>query len=518
MCYTPNLRSKYFGGLVNIRSSSFFMRWIYLIFISVAVVVTVIELVSYSRLLSNYPPNMTMGGVPVGGLDPLDASQRVLQIYSLPVEIHYANAVIQLDPGLVGFEVDIASMLAAGDYQRSRSSFWVGFWNYLWNKSSSAIDIPLVATISEQRLRTYLIDEIASRYDKLPTSAQPKPGTTDFEPGIPGQVITIDKSITLISNALHSPTMRIVNISSQKINASRPPIANLQLFIKQILDENHFDGTIGIYLLDLQSGEELHFAYQSNQTISVNPDIAFTASSTIKIPIMVSAFKYFNGVLDENGSKLMTEMLKKSENPAADSLMDILDKDRGPLVVTDDMQALGLNSTFIAGYFYDNAPNLLPYYSTPANSRTDINTNPDWYSQTTPSDMGMLLEDIYQCSETSGGALIATFPEQFSKTSCQQMIQYLKEDKIGLLIEAGVPDGTSVAHKHGWVLDVDTGVYHDISDSAIVYSPGGNYIITIYAYHPVQIIWEYPTSRLGAARMFADISRVVYNYFNLPTQ
>jgi len=98
------------------------------------------------------------------------------------------------------------------------------------------------------------------------------------------------------------------------------------------------------------------------------------------------------------------------------------------------------------------------------------------------------------------------------------MIQYLKEDKIGLLIEAGVPDGTSVAHKHGWVLDVKTGVYHDISDAGIVYTPGGNYIISIYAYHPVQIIWEYPISRLGAARMFADISRVVYNYFNIANQ
>ena len=494
------------------------MRWIYLIFISIAVIITVVQLISYSRLLSNYPPKMKMGGVSVGGLDPLAASQRILQIYSLPVEIQYADAVIHLDPGLVGFEVNIASMLAAGDFQKSNSSFWVGFWNYLWNQSSSAIDIPLVATISEQRLRTYLIEEIASRYDKLPTSAQPIPGSTDFEPGTPGQVINIDRSIALISNALRSPTKRTVNISSQKINANRPPISNLQLFIKQIIDENNFDGIIGIYLLDLQSGEELHFAYQSNQSISVRPDIAFTASSTIKIPIMVSIYNNFNGVLDDNVSKLMTEMLKKSENPAADSLMEILDKDRGPLFVTDDMQSLGLANTFIAGYFYDNAPNLLPYNQTPANLRTDINTDPDWYSQTTPSDMGMLLEDIYQCSETAGGALITTFPGKLSKTACQQMVQYLKEDKIGLLIEAGVPDGTSVAHKHGWVLDAVTGVYHDISDSAIVYSPGGNYIISIYAYHPVQIIWEYPISRLGAARMFADISRVVYNYFNLPSQ
>lgn len=503
---------------MKIRSSSFLLRWFYLIIISIAVVITVVELVSYSRLLSNYPPQMTMGGVPVGGLNAQEASQRVLQIYSLPVEIHYGDAIIQMDPGLVGFEVDIASMLAAADLQKSNSSFWNGFWNYLWNQSSSAINIPLVTKISEQRLRTYLIEEIASRYDKLPTSAQPIPGTTNFQPGAPGQVINIDRSLALITSALRSPNNRTVIISSQKTVANRPPLANLQPFIKQIIDENSFDGIIGIYLLDLQSAEELHLGFQGNQPISVRPDIAFTASSTIKIPIMVSSFKYFNGQLDENATNLMQEMLKQSENPAADGLMEMLDKDQGPVLVTNDMKSLGLENTFIAGYFYSNAPNLLPYYSTPANSRTDINTDPDWYSQTTPSDMGMLLEDLYQCSETGGGALIATFPGKLDKQACQDMIQYLKEDKIGLLIEAGVPDGTSVAHKHGWVLDVGTGVYHDISDSAIVYSPGGNYILTIYAYHPVQIIWEYPTTRLGAARMFADISRVVYNYMNLSNQ
>ena len=503
---------------MRIQNSSFFLRWVYLLFITLSAVVAVIELISYSHQRSNYPFGMTMGGVPVGGLNSQDAAQKVLQRYSLPIEIHYNEAIIQLDPGLVGFEVNIDSMLAAADLQRTNSSFWVGFWNFLWNKSSSSVDIPLVSTVSEDRLKTYLQSEIASRYDRLSTTAQPIPGTLDFKPGLPGQVLNIERSAIIISDALRSPSNRTVIISSQSTISIRPPMLNLQLLIKQIIDENSFDGTIGVFILNLQTGEELHFGYQADQIVSVKPDIAFTASSTIKIPIMVSVFKKFNGVLNENASTLMMEMLKLSENPAADSLMSLLDKDLGPVRVTDDLNSLGLENTFIAGYFYNNAPNLLPYHSTPANLRSDVITNPDWYSQTSPSDMGMLLEDIYQCSETGGGSLVATFPGQITKQSCQQMILYLKEDKIGLLIEAGVPDGTSVAHKHGWVLDPATGVYHDISDAAIVYTPGGNYILTIYSYHPVQIIWEYPVTRLGAARMFADISRVVYNYFNIPAQ
>ena len=63
----------------------------------------------------------------------------------------------------------------------------------------------------------------------------------------------------------------------------------------------------------------------------------------------------------------------------------------------------------------------------------------------------MLLSDIYQCAETGGGALIAAFPDKITSEICQQMITFLAADKIGVLIEAGVPEGTQVAHKHGWI-------------------------------------------------------------------
>jgi hypothetical protein len=175
------------------------------------------------------------------------------------------------------------------------------------------------------------------------------------------------------------------------------------------------------------------------------------------------------------------------------------------------MKQLDLKNTFLGGYFYQGAPLLLPYYKTPANSRRDITTDPDWYSQTTPSDIGMLLEDIYQCAQTGGGALVVTFPGQFNQAACQQMLQTLEEDKIGVLIQAGVPEGTVVAHKHGWVTDVN-GVMYNVSDAAIVYTPGGNYVLSIYVYHPDQIIWE------QVSHMFAELSRAIYNYFNLPAQ
>jgi hypothetical protein len=193
--------------------------------------------------------------------------------------------------------------------------------------------------------------------------------------------------------------------------------------------------------------------------------------------------------------------------------MRVIDEARGPLIVTENMKTLGLDNTFLAGYFCspENPCPLLARFDTPANTRTDVNTDPDIYSQTTPSDIGSLLEDIYQCAQTGGGTLVAAFPGQIDQTSCQEMIQYLVEDKIGVLIQSGVPEGTAVAHKHGWVTDPN-GVIHNVSDAAIVYTPAGNYILAIYVYHPNQIIWD------EVSKMYADLSRAIYNYFGLAAQ
>ncbi len=489
------------------RGSSLYLRIVTLFFSSIAIILTVITLVQYSRLRSNYSPQMVIAGVPVGGLDPQAAAQRLLQVYSLPVEIHYGEAIIQLEPNLVSFHLELESMLAAADMQRTGASFWVGFWDYLWNRKTATSDVPLLATYSEERLRAYLKGEIAARYDQPPIPAQPIPGSTEFQPGQPGQTIDIGRAVILIENAMRSPGQRVVLLAPLRTAPGRPSLQNLQLLLQGIIAQNGFDGIVGMYLRDLQSAEELHFAYRAGENLPVNPDIAFTASSTIKIPIMVAAFRRFDGRLDTQTANLMLDMIKKSENPPSDALMRVIDEVRGPLVVSETMEALGLENTFLAGYFYEGAP-VLQVFRTPANQRTDISTDPDFYSQTTTSDMGALLEDIYQCAQTGGGTLVAAFPAQIDQLSCQQMVEYLKEDKIGVLIQAGVPEGTAVAHKHGWVTDPG-GVIHNVSDAAIVYTPSGNYILAIYVYHPTQIVWD------QVSKMYADLSRAIYNYFNL---
>jgi beta-lactamase class A len=500
---------------VRNRTSVPILRGISIAILSIALVLVVVALIGYSRQRNNYPRGMKIAGVPVGGVDPQIASERVLQVYLSPIEVQYSESIIHVEPSVIGFELDMDSMIAAADLERTGGSFWGGFWNYLWNRDPNPVEVPLSATIAEDRLRAYLQNEISARYDEPPTPAQPVPGSTTFSPGSPGVTLDLDRAVRLIEDTLRSPNNRKVALSFQRSAAARPTMQNLEILLQQNITLAGFDGVMGVYLQDLQNGQEIHFAMDRGELISVNPDIAFTASSTVKIPIMVSYFiKYGSDALSEQSSTLIMDMIRKSENPPADRLMESLDALRGPLIVTEDMRKIGLENTFLAGFFCSAefpCP-LLEKIETPANQRTDVVTDPDSFNQTTPSDIGMLLSDIYQCAETGGGALMAAFPDKLTSEICQQMITFLASDKIGVLIEAGVPEGTQVAHKHGWISDPSSLVIQNISDAAIVYTPGGNYVLVIYAYHPVQTVWE-PVSAL-----FAQMSQAVYNYYNLPTQ
>lgn len=493
------------------RSSIPILRGISIAILSIALVLVVVSLIGYSRQRNNYPSGMKIAGVPVGGVNPQIAQQRVLQVYSSPIEIQYADSVIHVEPNVVGFELDMDSMMAAADLARTGGSFWGGFWNYIWNRDPNPVEIPLSATIIEDRLTNYLRNEISARYDEPPTPAQPIPGSTTFLAGAPGRVLDIERSIRLIEDTLRSPNNRVVVLSYGQSAPARPTIGNLEILLKQIITTSGFDGVIGIYMLDLQTGQEIHFALDQGQELSVDPDVAFTASSTIKIPILVSYFvKNGTGQLDERTDALLLEMIRKSDNNASDAIMNRIDPVTGPLIISDYMKSIGLPNTFLAGFFSPGSP-LLRQFTTAANSRADVFTDPDPYNQTTPIDMGMLLADIYQCATSGGGALIAAFPGQINGEVCQKIISYLSADKIGVLIEAGVPEGTQIAHKHGWVTGFD-GIIHNFSDSGIVYTPGGNFVLSVYAYHPVQIVFD------EANLLFANLGDAAYNFYNLPTQ
>jgi beta-lactamase class A len=493
---------------LNRRSSFSTLRWFSVFFVFSAVILTTTQLISYSRIRSNFPQGLTIAGIPVGGLDRTVAAQRLLVAFSTPVELRYNDAVIQIKPNVAGFELDLEGMLTAADLQRTSQPFWVGFWDYLWNRVLPTTDVPLKANVAEDRLRSYLASEISSRYDQPATQPVPIAGSTGFLPGKPGSVLNVDRAVQLIGDALRSPTNRVVSLTYENTTAPRPSFKNLEILLQQIIALNKFSGVIDIYLEDLQSNDAIHFGYQNGATIPVEPDIAFSAESTIKIPIMISIFRRVDeptpqSILDQIG--LMIEL---SGNDPADTLMEaVMSKGVAPLEVTQDMQTLGLQNTFLGAYMAK--PIFLQKFVTPANQRTDIITDPDPWSQTTPSDIGQLLEDIYMCSNNGGGALAAAFPGKISQAECQQMVDFLSNNKtVAILLQAGLPEGIKIAHKHAYATESD-GLIHTMGDSAIIYTPGGNYIVSVFLHDPVQLVWD------PANKMVAELSQAIYNYFNV---
>jgi beta-lactamase class A len=493
------------------RNTNIILRGVSILFLTAALVISIVSLISYSRQRNSYPASMKIAGVDVGGLTPSEASQRLLEVYTSPIEMLYNDAVIHIDPAVIGFQPDIETMLAAADLNRTGNSFWGGYWDYLWNRTPPEIEIPLSATISDERLRGYLENEVATRYDLPPAPAVPVPGGTTFLAGQPGQTLDINRATLLISDALRSPTNRSVALTFTRSAAARPTIDTLKTLLKQIVTVSDFDGLIGFYMMDLQTGQEIHFAINNKQEIPVDPDIAFTASSTIKVPIVTSYLINRGSNLDAETTDIISRVLGKSDNSATDLVLSKIEPNLGPLVVTKNMKEIGLNSTFLNGMFFLGAPPLSVRPITPGNSRADIFTDPDPYSQTTPAEMGALLADLYQCAQNSGGALIAAFPDKVSPATCQLLIDFMAQDKLGSLIQGGVPDGTLVPHKHGYVPALD-GVVHDISDAGIVYSPGGNFVLAIYTYHPVTNIWDTTNPLIG------NLTKAVYNYFNVAAE
>jgi len=482
------------------------LSWLAAFFLIAAVFFSILQFVRFSRLRTTYPGGMTIAEVPVSGLDRQEAAQRLLEAYSLPVELLYEDQAILFEPSICGFDLDLESMLAAADLERTKQSFWVSFWDYLWGQQISSLSIPLRATYSELRLRTYLVDEIASRYDKPPSPAIPQPGTVNFVSGTYGTELDLDTTVLLIDTAMQSINNRSVNLPRKQSSPPRPSLQNLETLLKQTIDLTGFDGITGLYLFNVSTLEEVHFAYQEGYEISTNPDIAFTTASIVKIPIMTSIFRRINEDDDPEALNLLQKMVIDSGNDPADWVMErVIHTSLAPLEITEDMKTLGLENTFLAGEFSLGSP-LLRVYNTPANQREDVSTEPDLYNQSTPSDIGMLLEDIYLCADNGQGTFKAVFGDEITQTECQIMIDYLSQNKMPSLLEAGVPDVTEVAHKHGWV--TYQGIMKTLGDAGIIFSPGGDYILVIFLYHPEQLIWDTSSSLVG------QLSAAIYNFYN----
>jgi beta-lactamase class A len=475
-----------------------------LLLILAAAYLTYQEYLVFQQARQIFPHGSRIADVPVGGLTRQEAVQQILEVYNLPVEIHYAGAAIQLTPETAGFEIDLDSMLPPEN--AGEETFWQEFRQHLLGKSIPPFTSPLQASYTPDKIRAFLANEVAPRYDRPAQAAAPIPGTITYSSAEDGTSFLIDEAVTPIGEAFTSLESRTVDLTLLPVEPDYPSIQNLQVTLQHILKAEGYDGLAGIYLYDLNRSSSIHFAYRQGSLIPVEPDIAFTASSIIKIPIMISVYRRIQESPGETVTHMLGEMIRESSNDAADWLMrNVLDEVRGPLIVSEDLQALGFQNTFLGGYFALGSP-LLQRFDTPANSQPGALTDPDPYSQTTPSDIGEILQAVYACAQDGAGPLLEVFSGEITQAECQEMVQYLKEDRIPYLLSAGIPEGTPIAHKHGY--GSTGGIINTIGDAGLVFSPGGDYVLAVFLDHPEQLVWD--PSNLLVCRL----SEAVYAYFN----
>lgn len=478
-----------------------FLRVVSLLFILAAGGLVLLAEQQLRQIQDILPANSQWGVVNVGGLTVEQARQRVLAIYLSPIELNYQNERIQASAERLGFRVDLPDNLE--NFQSNSSAF--SFWAYLWNKPQQPKVLPIEFSLDETQLRAYLQDEIASRYDISSIPPLPLPGSSRFSTGVSGRHLDVEASVARFQGVLRDPFNRKIELVVKHEPASQVGSNLLKAVLINELKEANFNGIAEIFAYHLTEQQVVHFAVADGQEVSA--EIAFSAASTIKIPILLTALMQIEPPFPDEFIRMAERMMVYSENPPADQMMETyLGSTLAPLKVTEFLQNAGFRNTFLAGYFYLGAP-LLRRFETPANQRVDINLNPDVYNQTTAGDMGQMLRAIYSCAESNQGVLVEISNGQLTSEKCAFLLEMMKRNRIGVLGQAGLPEGIPFAHKHGWSEESD-GLLHTISDAGIVFGPQTDYVLVIFLYDPQQLLFE------PANMLMARLSQRIFNAWN----
>lgn len=468
--------------------------------IVLVVVYVVGQFMAFRASLDRLPPTWTVAGEPFPD-QLIDAVvTRIQHAFDEPVVLRYYDDRRALPPDAVDFRFDAEATAAAIRREREQLATASNFLRHLIFQLPEPRDLPIVAAYSEEKIRLWL-SEMALAFDQPAQPPTPNLESMTLSPGQPGYLLNIAASVGPVADALTSIRGREVDLIIDRQPAAEASIDQLRDLIQERL-KNH-QGNASVFLKDLQSGGE----------ISINAEVAYSGMSLMKIPIMVEIYRQIDQAPDAETHRLLTETLgSESGNFTANLLLRQVgsgDSFAGVDRLTSSMRFLGLLDTFMATP-YDQENITPPAIATPANSRSGVWANPDPYMQTTPTDIGLLLEMIYQCSAGSGALLVA-YPGSFAPDECQQMLDVMKQnvitgaDGIPTLLRGGLPDGTPLAHKHGW--DFDTR-----ADASIAFTPGGDFVLVVFLNTPqAWVDWDI------ANGIMVDVARAAYNYFNPTT-
>lgn len=251
-----------------------------------------------------------------------------------------------------------------------------------------------------------------------------------------------------------------------------------------------------LFLLDLRTQEAITFDNQ----------IAFSGMSLNKIVILATLYSVLQSPPNLELAIDIANMMVCSENSASNAILSYLgdgDPLKGGAVITEFMQRLGLDNTYIVAPFKVSDNATPAPVRAPTTSADQIRTQPDVSNQMTVDNLGWLLGGIYQCAIQNSGPLTTAMPGAFDNRECRQMINVMSDNNLGqpLLMSAGVPANTRVAHKHGWIPDTH-------GNAGIVFTPGGDYVFVVALHNPTWLDFS------ESFPLITELSQTIYNYYN----
>lgn len=251
-----------------------------------------------------------------------------------------------------------------------------------------------------------------------------------------------------------------------------------------------FNGDIGIYIKNLRTGK----------TVSINADTVFPTASIVKVPIMLGiSHKLFTGELQYDSLFTYKDSLlyegedilgsfKAGEQIALKKLLMLM------LTTSDNTASLWLQSIAGTGTRINQLLDSLGFKNTRVNSRTPgreaYRAKYQW-GQTTPYEMGTLMEKIYRC-------------DIFSKGICDRMMRMLGRnfwDTDEAISQ--IPPYIEVFSKNGCVNQVR-------SEVMIVNAPHNPFIFSIFTKNNKDTRWTHDNEAWTLAR---KIARLLWDYF-----
>lgn len=433
----------------------------------------------YRRTAGVAPGWVQLDGVDIGGQTADEIAGTLNRVFDEPVSAFFGDQRILLRPQNVSFQVDSAAMIAEARKYDTLPRLVQYLAGQAINRPPAAVNIPLRYTLDAAALDAWLAD-IAAHYDRAPQPPQPIVDTMSIMPGKPGLALDVEASRSEVIATLKDPKDRTIHLAVSETPAPPIDLKALGDLLKARLDQ--FPGIAGLYLHYLPTGEE----------ITINADVAFAGTSTLKIAILEQLYRLLDGPPDVETTKIISETMEFSGNFTANLMLGKIgggDWDVGVQRMNQAFKELGMKNTFMATP-YDRELAVPPHIVTEANSRTDFNTQPDPYMQTTPRDIGMAMQMLVACSE-GGGTLIAAYGDRITPTECQQALDFMSLNEMKQMLVGGLPPGAKAVHKHGYVADTH-------GDVAAIWGPAGPYILSVFLYRPTWLEWGISNPTLQA--------------------